>query len=165
MYVLVGDGSYLMLAQEIVTSIQEACKLTILLLDNEGFASIGSLSRSLGADGFGTLYRYRRAGSLGLDSEERDDGLPVDLAANAASLGAHVLRADTVGELHAALEQAKSIDRTVVIYVPVDRYEAVPGYESWWEVPPAEVSETEAVHEARRSYERARAAQRPYLDP
>jgi len=164
-YVLVGDGSYLMLAQEIVTSVQEGCKLTVLLLDNDGFASIGSLSRSLGTDGFGTRYRYRRDGSLGLDSEERDDRLPVDLAANSASLGARVLRADTVADLRAALEQAKSIDRTVVIYVPVDRYEAAPGYGSWWDVPPAEVSETEAVREARRSYEQARAARRPYLVP
>ncbi|HXH87294.1 MAG TPA: 3D-(3,5/4)-trihydroxycyclohexane-1,2-dione acylhydrolase (decyclizing) [Gaiellaceae bacterium] len=164
-YVLVGDGSYLMLAQEIVTSVQEGCKLTILLLDNEGFASIGSLSRSLGTDGFGTRYRYRRDDSLGLDSEERDDTLPVDLAANAASLGAHVLRAGTIEELRAALAQAKAIERTVLIYIPVDRYEGVPGYEGWWDVPPAEVSETEAVQEARRSYEDARPEQRPYLEP
>jgi len=164
-YVLVGDGSYLMLAQEIVTSVQEDCKLTIVLLDNEGFASIGSLSRSLGTDGFGTRYRYRRDDSLGLDSEERDDALPVDLAANAASLGAHVLRPGTIGELRTALEEARSIDRTVVIYIAVDRYEGVPGYDSWWDVPPAEVSETEAVREARRSYEQAGAAQRPYLRP
>ncbi|MGI9111205.1 MAG: thiamine pyrophosphate-dependent enzyme, partial [Gaiellaceae bacterium] len=165
-YVLVGDGSYLMLAQEIVTSIQEGCKLTILLVDNAGFSSIGSLSRSLGTDGFGTQYRYRRDDSLGLDSEARQgDELPVDLAANAASLGAHVLRASTLDELRAALAAAKEIEHTVVIHVEVDRYEAVPGYESWWDVAVAEVSETEAVRKARRDYEHARAAQRPYLGP
>src|SRR5207249_8635015 len=86
-YVLVGDASYLMMATEIVTSIQEGLKLTIVLVDNHGFNSIGSLSRSLGTDGFGTLYRYRQHGSLGVDSEQSDDYLPVDLAANAESMG------------------------------------------------------------------------------
>ncbi len=84
-YVLVGDGSYLMLPGEIVTSLQEGLKLTIVLVDNHGFNSIGSLSRSLGLDGFGTLYRFRRDGSLGLDSDPSPAPvLPLDLAANAA---------------------------------------------------------------------------------
>ena len=88
-YVMVGDGSYLMLSSEIVTSIQEALKLTIVLVDNHGFNSIGGLSRSLGTDGFGTLYRYRQNGSLGLDSDGSPaPPLPVDVAANAESLGA-----------------------------------------------------------------------------
>src|SRR5205807_2357881 len=83
---------YLMMAQEIVTSIQEHAKLTIVLVDNHGFSSIGSLSRSVGSDGFGTQYRYRKDGSLGTDSElDAGDLLPVDLAANAESLGAHVM--------------------------------------------------------------------------
>ena len=60
-YVLVGDGSYLMMAQEIVTAVQEGIKLTIVLLDNHGFASIGGLSESVGSGGFGTRYRYRDA--------------------------------------------------------------------------------------------------------
>src|SRR5262249_58727008 len=79
-YVLVGDGSYLMLSSEIVTSIQEGLKLTLVLVDNHGFNSIGALSRSLGTDGFGTHYRYRRNGSIGLDSETSPPPLlPVDL--------------------------------------------------------------------------------------
>ena len=99
-YVLVGDGSYLMLAQEIVTAVQEGLKLTIVLVDNHGFSSIGGLSRSVGAHGFGTQYRFRTGGSLGLDDDESPGPyLPVDLAANAESLGAHVLRAATVDEL------------------------------------------------------------------
>ena len=130
-YVLVGDGSYLMLAQEIVTSIQEDAKMTIVLVDNDGFSSIGSLSRSVGADGFGTMYRYRRDGSLGTDSDDSGARLPVDLAANAASLGAHVLRAETIDELRDALETAKSVERTVVIHIPVDRYALAPSYETW----------------------------------
>ncbi|HEX2728950.1 MAG TPA: 3D-(3,5/4)-trihydroxycyclohexane-1,2-dione acylhydrolase (decyclizing), partial [Rubrobacteraceae bacterium] len=68
-YVMVGDGSYLMMNAEIVTSIQEGHKLTLVLVDNSGFASIGALSRSVGSDGFGTQYRYRKDGSIGLDSE------------------------------------------------------------------------------------------------
>jgi 3D-(3,5/4)-trihydroxycyclohexane-1,2-dione acylhydrolase (decyclizing) len=160
-YVLVGDGSYLMMAQEIVTSIAERAKLTIVLVDNRGFSSIGSLSRSVGADGFGTLYRYRVEGSLGTDSDDSGAQLPVDLAANAASLGAHVFRARTVGELRDALAAAKDVDRTVVIHIEVDRYDGVPSYESWWDVPVAEVSDVEAVRRARADYERARRRQRP----
>src|SRR5207237_4535373 len=103
-YALVGDGSYLMLSSEIVTSIQEGCKLTIVLVDNHGFNSIGGLSRSLGTDGFGTQYRYRRNGSLGLDSDSPSSPrLPTDLAANAESLGAAVIRCTTIAELRAGL--------------------------------------------------------------
>jgi 3D-(3,5/4)-trihydroxycyclohexane-1,2-dione acylhydrolase (decyclizing) len=163
-YVMVGDGSYLMLSSEIITSIQEGYKLTIVLVDNSGFSSIGALSRSVGSDGFGTHYRYRKDGSIGLDSEE-DPGevLPVDLAANAESFGARVFRAGTVSELHDMLAEAKGVDRTVVIHVPVDRYEGVPTYESFWDVPVAEVSEMDPVVDARKEYAEGRQAERPYL--
>ncbi len=134
-YVLVGDGSYLMLNGEIVTAIQEGYKLTIVLVDNHGFASIGGLSRSLGLGGFGTRYRYRKDGAL------EGDLLPVDLAANAASLGAHVIRARTTAHLKDALAEAKTVDRTVVIHIETDPDVTVPSYESWWDVPVAEVSE------------------------
>jgi 3D-(3,5/4)-trihydroxycyclohexane-1,2-dione acylhydrolase (decyclizing) len=160
-YVLVGDGSYLMMAQEIVTSIAERAKLTIVLVDNEGFSSIGSLSRSVGSDGFGTLYRYRVDGSLGTDSADSGADLPVDLAANAASLGAHVFRTRSIDELREALAAAKDVEETVVIHIPVDRYAGVPSYESWWDVPVAEVSEVEEVKRARADYERARRRQQP----
>ena len=156
-YVMAGDGSYLMLPSEIVTSIQERLKLTIVLVDNHGFNSIGSLSRSLGTDGFGTQYRYRQHGSLGVDSDTPTAALlPVDLAANAESLGAKVIRCRTVDDLRAGLESAKGEDTTVVLVIEVDRYEGVPGYESWWDVPVAEVSEVEAVKAARAAYEQAR---------
>jgi 3D-(3,5/4)-trihydroxycyclohexane-1,2-dione acylhydrolase (decyclizing) len=156
-YVMVGDGSYLMLSSEIVTSIQEAVKLTIVLVDNHGFNSIGGLSRSLGTDGFGTQYRYRQNGSLGVDSDSPTARLlPVDLAANAESLGAKVIRCETVDDLRAGLEAAKKEDTTVVLAIEVDRYEGVPGYESWWDVPVAEVSEVETVKAARAEYEQAR---------
>jgi 3D-(3,5/4)-trihydroxycyclohexane-1,2-dione acylhydrolase (decyclizing) len=154
-YVMVGDGSYLMMAQEIVTSIQERLKLTVVLVDSEGFASIGALSRSKGGAGFGTRYRYRTGGSLGDDSGNREgEALPVDLALNAEGLGAHVIRARNVEELRDALVAARDIDRTVVIHVPVDRYEGVPGYESWWDVPVADVSESGGLDAARQEHER-----------
>jgi 3D-(3,5/4)-trihydroxycyclohexane-1,2-dione acylhydrolase (decyclizing) len=158
-YVMVGDGSYLMLSSEIVTSIQEGLKLTIVLVDNHGFSSIGGLSRSLGTDGFGTQYRYRQNGSLGVDSDSPTAPLlPVDLAANAESLGATVIRCRTIDELRTGLEAAKGEDSTVVLAIEVDRYEGVPAYESWWDVPVAEISEVESVQTARQAYSREKAA-------
>ena len=156
-YVMVGDGSYLMLSSEIVTAVQERLKLTIVLVDNHGFNSIGSLSRSLGTDGFGTQYRYRRNGSLGVDSEESPAPvLPVDLATNAESLGARVIRCGSIEDLRAGLERAKEEETTVVLAIEVDRYEGVPAYESWWDVPVAEVAAVESVRDARATYERSR---------
>ena len=124
-YVMVGDGSYLMMASEIVTSIQEGFKLTIVLLDNDGFKSIGSLSRGLGQDGWGTRHVYPVEGELPGD----DDGgaartLPIDLAANARSLGAHVLECATYDEVVTALEAAKAVDRTTVIHVRTTAWRA-----------------------------------------
>ncbi len=162
-FVLIGDGSYLMLPSEIVTSVQEGLKLVIVLVDNRGFASIGALSRSLGTDGFGTLYRYRRDDSLGTDSADSEAYLPVDLAANAESLGARVLRAGGVDELRDALRAAQAETRTTVIVVPADRHEGVPSYESWWDVPVAEVAESDGVRAARAGYESARTAARQHL--
>ena len=162
-YVLVGDGSYLMLSSELVTAVQERRKLIVVIVDNHGYSSIGSLSRSLGTDGFGTLYRYRSNGSLGLDSEDSSDYLPVDLAANAESLGAKTISAATLDELRAALEEAKAEEGPVAIVVEVDRYESVPGYESWWDVAVAEVSGVASVQEARARYEAARKDERTHL--
>jgi 3D-(3,5/4)-trihydroxycyclohexane-1,2-dione acylhydrolase (decyclizing) len=160
--VLVGDGSYLMMAQEIVTSLQEGLKLTVVLVDNRGYASIGALSRSLGTAGFGTRL-LRGPDGRPADDTAGGEALPVDLAANAAGLGAHVIRARTVEELRDALLAAREVDRTVVIHVPVDRYESVPGTEAWWDVPVAEVSGTPAVREVRREYERSGRERRWYL--
>jgi 3D-(3,5/4)-trihydroxycyclohexane-1,2-dione acylhydrolase (decyclizing) len=163
-YSLVGDGSYLMLNEAIVTSIQERAKLVIVLVDNHGYASIGGLSRSLGTDGFGTQFRESTPRVRGLDSEpHRAPYLPVDLAANAASLGAHVIRARGIAEFREALAAAQKVERTVVILIEVDRYASVPSYESWWEVPVAAISEIADVRNARRGYEKAKRKQRPHL--
>jgi 3D-(3,5/4)-trihydroxycyclohexane-1,2-dione acylhydrolase (decyclizing) len=163
-YVLVGDGSYLMLSADIITSIQEGYKLTVVLMDNRGFKSIGSLSRSVGDKGFGTRYVYPNNGGLPSDEageEVRD--LPVDLAMNARSLGAHVIECESRDDFVAALDAAKQIDHTVVIYVPNDRYLGVPGYHSWWDVPVAEVSESDSVRAAREEWGEMRAKERYFL--
>jgi 3D-(3,5/4)-trihydroxycyclohexane-1,2-dione acylhydrolase (decyclizing) len=158
-FVLVGDGSYLMMAQEIVTAVAEHVKLTIILVQNHGFASIGSLSESLGSQRFGTNYRYRNPETGLLDG----DILPVDLAANAGSLGADVLRTKTVEEFRAALEQAKASDHTTVVYVETDPLAPVPSSEGWWDVPVSEVAVLDSTRKARADYEAAKRNQRPYL--
>jgi 3D-(3,5/4)-trihydroxycyclohexane-1,2-dione acylhydrolase (decyclizing) len=158
-YVMVGDGSYLMMSSEIVTSIQEGYKLNIVVLDNHGFSSIGGLSQSVGSSGFGTDYRFRGSETGQLDGEY----LPVDLAANAASLGAHSIRALSHQDFERALEEARKKDRTTVIVVEVDKEVRVPGYESWWDVPVAEVSEVEAVRRAREVYAEASMKERHFF--
>ncbi len=158
-YVMVGDGSYLMLAQEIITSIQEGYKLIIVLVNNEGHSSIGGLSRATGVQGFGTRFRYRDEASGELSGEF----LPVDLAANAASLGAKVIEATTLQSLKAALHEAREAPQTTVVKIDVDYYEQVPGYESWWDVPVAEVSEVDTAQEAYREYESDKQKERYFL--
>ncbi len=165
-YVMVGDGSYLMMSSEIVTAIQERLKLIIVLVDNAGYASIGALSRSVGGGGFGTLYRYRHNDSLGTDDQDdAGEPLPVDLGANAASLGAELIRVGGIDELRSALVTARASDRTVVIHVATDRQAGVPNYETWWDVPVAAVSESNSVQQARREYEQQRLSQRDYVRP
>jgi 3D-(3,5/4)-trihydroxycyclohexane-1,2-dione acylhydrolase (decyclizing) len=148
-YVMVGDGSYLMLSQEIVTSIQEGYKLTIILIDNDGYKSIGSLSRSLGSEGFGTRYLFRNQNSQRIDGDETTTNatLPINLADNARSLGAHVIECTDYQSLTNALKDAKSIDKTTVIYTTCDRYQGIDGH-GWWEVPVAEISDMKTVDEA-----------------
>ncbi|MEP7271304.1 MAG: 3D-(3,5/4)-trihydroxycyclohexane-1,2-dione acylhydrolase (decyclizing) [Acidobacteriota bacterium] len=158
-YVMVGDGSYLMMAQEIATAVAEGIKLNIIALDNHGFSSIGGLSKAVGSGGFGTDYRYRHDDTGQFDG----DVLPVDLALNAASLGARAIRATTHDELLAALEEARKAPGTTVVVVEVDKEMRVPGYESWWDVPIAEISEVEAVRLARVEYEKAVKKERSFL--
>ncbi|MGP3935804.1 3D-(3,5/4)-trihydroxycyclohexane-1,2-dione acylhydrolase (decyclizing) [Nonomuraea sp. KM88] len=154
-FVLVGDGSYLMMAQELVTAVSEGIKLIVVLVDNSGFASIGRLSESVGAERLGTSYA-RRDG----------DPLPVDLAANAASLGASVLRPESVADLRKALDAARSATETTVIHVRTDRLaDDAPSSEAWWDVPVAQVATTSATYAAREAYESGKRSQRPHLAP
>jgi len=158
-YVLVGDGSYLMMAQEIVTAVQEHIAMTVVLLDNDGFASIGGLSESVGSGGFGTRYRERNPATGELDG----DLLAINLAANAESLGAKVWRANTIAAFRATLAAAAAHAGVGLIVVPVDRESRVGGYESWWDVPVAEVSTDPDVRKARAAYEDARRKERDFL--
>jgi 3D-(3,5/4)-trihydroxycyclohexane-1,2-dione acylhydrolase (decyclizing) len=157
-FVLVGDGSYLMMAQELVTAVQEDRKLIVVLVENHGFASIGALSETVGSRRFGTSYRYRDPASGQLDGGL----LPVDLAANAASLGAEVLRATTVEELRGALERARASRRTTVVHVTSDPLVPAPDSGAWWDVPVAEVSELDTTRAAREGYDKRKREQRGY---
>jgi 3D-(3,5/4)-trihydroxycyclohexane-1,2-dione acylhydrolase (decyclizing) len=159
-FVMVGDGSYLMMPTELVTAVQEGIKIVVVLVQNHGFASIGALSEQLGSQRFGTRYRYRSPGG-GLDG----DVLPVDLAANAASLGVDVLVAHDGPGLEAALRKAKASDRTTVVHVETDPLVDAPSSDSWWDVPVSEVSVLESTQAARTEYDRWKTSQHAYLTP
>jgi 3D-(3,5/4)-trihydroxycyclohexane-1,2-dione acylhydrolase (decyclizing) len=149
-YVMVGDGSFLMMSSEIATSIQEHYKLNIIVLDNHGFSSIGGLSESIGSHGFGTDYRCRTESGQ-LDGEYA----PIDFVALCQGLGAHTVRARTHEELCHAVEAMQRETRTSAVVVEVDKEMRVPGYESWWDVAISEVSEIESIQTARAQYEKA----------
>jgi 3D-(3,5/4)-trihydroxycyclohexane-1,2-dione acylhydrolase (decyclizing) len=155
-YVMVGDGSYLMMAQEIVTSLQEGCKINIVVVDNHGFSSIGGLTRACGNRGMGTEYRFRKNGEL------EGAPIPVDFVANAKSLGAEAVRAHTREDLRKALLKAKKNSKTSVVVIETDYAQRVPGYESWWDVAIAEVSEVESVRAARAKYVEAKKRERVF---
>ncbi|AWT46618.1 MULTISPECIES: 3D-(3,5/4)-trihydroxycyclohexane-1,2-dione acylhydrolase (decyclizing) [Streptomyces] len=157
-WALVGDGTYLMMPTEIVTAVQEGLPVNLVLVQNHGYASIGGLSESVGAERFGTAYRHRAA-----DGTFTGAPLPVDLAANAASLGMEVLRAKTVAELRDALAAARASDRPTCVYVETDPAPTAPPAEAWWDVPVAETASREAAIGAREQYDRQVAARRRHL--
>jgi 3D-(3,5/4)-trihydroxycyclohexane-1,2-dione acylhydrolase (decyclizing) len=167
-YVMVGDGSYLMMAQELVTAVQEGVKLIVVLVQNHGFQSIGALSESVGAHRFGTAYRYRNAQTGRLDG----DVLPVDLAANAESLGVRVYRAEGVDDLRARLEDARNGHGPALVHIETDSSVSAPDSESWWDVPVAEVTDIAdgaedgiSVQTARKNYDEQKRSQRPLMRP
>ena len=159
-YVLVGDGSYLMMNSEIITSLQEGIKIIIVLINNQGFASIGGLSRSIGSEGFGTRYVFRDEKTGLLDGPP----LPVDLAANAMSLGAEVIKASDIASLKEGLKKAKTNKRTTVVYIETVPERKLAGYAyAWWDVPVAEVSEMKKVQEAFEHYRKQKENERYFL--
>ncbi|GAB2743210.1 3D-(3,5/4)-trihydroxycyclohexane-1,2-dione acylhydrolase (decyclizing) [Streptomyces bullii] len=160
-WALVGDGTYLMMPTELVTAVQEGIAVKVVIVQNHGYASIGGLSETVGAERFGTAYRYRS-----------DDGtftgapLPVDLAANAASLGLRVLRAKTVRDLRAALAEARAADTPTCVYVETqtaDTVSGAPPAQAWWDVPVAETATRPSAVKARELYERHVATRRRHL--
>ena len=160
-YSLVGDGSYLMMAQEIVTAVSEGIKLIVVIVQNHGYSSIGSLSESLGSQRFGTWYRYRNSDTGLLDGGK----LPIDLATNAESLGADVLRVSAMEEFRDALDRARAATGTTAIHIETDPLAPVPSSESWWDVPVSEVAALDSTQQARKTYEAHKAEQRPFLTP
>ncbi|MHA6619569.1 3D-(3,5/4)-trihydroxycyclohexane-1,2-dione acylhydrolase (decyclizing) [Pseudonocardia sp. DLS-67] len=158
-FALVGDGSYLMMASEIVTAVSEGIKLNLVIVQNHGFASIGALSESVGSQRFGTAYRYRNPDTGLLDGAT----LPVDLATNAESLGAAVIRVRTIEEFRAAIARSRASERTTAIHIETDPLAPAPDSENWWDVPVAEVAQLDSTTAARKSYETHKAEQRPLI--
>ena len=163
-FAMVGDGGYLMMPTELVTAVQERLKVIVVLVQNHGFHSIGSLSESLGSQRFGTSYRMRGEGSHRLDGAR----LPVDLAANARSLGCHVIEVHSRADLEAAIAEARARPQDggpVVIHVETDPLVHAPDSDSWWDVPVSEVSELASTTRAHRDYVRHKDDQRPLVTP
>jgi 3D-(3,5/4)-trihydroxycyclohexane-1,2-dione acylhydrolase (decyclizing) len=157
-WALVGDGTYLMMPTEIVTAVQEGININVVILQNHGYASIGGLSEETGAERFGTAYRYRAA-----DGTYSGEPLPVDLAANAASLGMEVLRAESYAQLRAALATARASTRPTCVYVETNPAATAPAAQAWWDVPVAAAATRDAALKARAEYERHAATRRRYL--
>ncbi|HZA15677.1 MAG TPA: 3D-(3,5/4)-trihydroxycyclohexane-1,2-dione acylhydrolase (decyclizing) [Pseudonocardiaceae bacterium] len=157
-FCFIGDGTFLLASQELMTAVQEGLKITVLLVDNFGYGSIAALSETRGSQAFACRFNYR-----GEDGQFSDDRVPVDLAANAGSYGAHVVTASTAEELKNALAEAAGIDNTVVIYVKVDAQGRFGGSGAWWDVPVSEVSELDSTQQARKEYDEQVANQRLYL--
>ncbi|MFD9336727.1 3D-(3,5/4)-trihydroxycyclohexane-1,2-dione acylhydrolase (decyclizing) [Streptomyces sp. NPDC060028] len=160
-WALVGDGTYLMNPTEIVTAVQEGVPIKVVILDNHGYASIGGLSGAVGGEGFATAYRFRAA-----DGSYTGDPLPVDLAANAASLGMAVIRAHTIGDLRKALSEARAADRPTCVYATTrtpDTVSGPPPAQAWWDVPVAETATRASAVEAREEYDRQAAQRRRHL--
>jgi 3D-(3,5/4)-trihydroxycyclohexane-1,2-dione acylhydrolase (decyclizing) len=159
-YIILGDGGYLMMPSEIITSLQERYKLTIILIDNKGFASIGGLSKSIGSEGFGTRYLYRDENTGFMAG----DPLPVDLALNAESLGAKVFKAKDIASFNEALAKSKMEEQTTLIHIETVPERKMAGYGyAWWDVPIAEVSESESVKKAYNNYSEQLKKQRYFL--
>jgi 3D-(3,5/4)-trihydroxycyclohexane-1,2-dione acylhydrolase (decyclizing) len=157
-YVIVGDGTYLLNPTELLTAIQERVKITVIILDNQGFGCISNLSHAVGCGGFGTRFRERSPESGQLDGEF----LTVDFVANAKSLGADAISVRTIQELTRAVESAKKSSRTSVIVIPTTTVNA-PSYESWWDCAVAEVAQVDEVVRARKEYEERLTRERDYL--
>ncbi|GGD86129.1 3D-(3,5/4)-trihydroxycyclohexane-1,2-dione acylhydrolase (decyclizing) [Paenibacillus nasutitermitis] len=143
-YALVGDGSYLMLHSELVTSLQEGRKLTVLLFDNHGYQCIHNLQKGHGSDGFGNEFRYRESQT----GRYTGGFMPIDFAAHARSLGAAAYKAQSAEELREALLKAKEETVTTLIEIPVIPGTNTDGYESWWNVGIPAVSGSGKVLEA-----------------
>ena len=157
--VAIGDGTYLMLNSEIVTAVAEGVRITVVVFDNHGYQCIKDLAWNCGIPQFGNELRFREASTGRLTGAY----VPVDFAKHAEAMGAIGVTARTEQEIRDAIAAARTADRTTVIHVLVSSDKRAPGYESWWDVPPAEVSGSQTVNAARARYEEAVALQREEL--
>lgn len=147
-YAFCGDGSYLMLHSELVTSIQENKKINVLLFDNAGFGCINNLQMSNGIGNLATEFRKRdENGNL------LGDLIPIDFAMNAAAYGAKTYTAKTLEELEAALIDSKKQNVSTLIDIKVLPKSMTDGYGAWWHVGIASTSEKEAVNSAYKNKE------------
>lgn len=159
MFVLIGDGSYLLMNSEIVTAIQEGIDFTVVVVDNKGFQSIHGLQRSVGTPSFGNELRHRDPTTGRLSGAY----IKVDFVKHAEALGARAYRAETADELRQALADARGNPTIDVIVVPVDPGKRVPSFEGWWDVPVAEVSGQREVERTRAAYLDARRHERVFV--
>ncbi len=143
-YSFVGDGSFLMLHSELLTSIQEGKKINVILLNNHGFQCIHNLQRGHGSNGFGNEFRFREEESGRLTGGY----MPIDFSLIAQGLGVKAFSATTIDELRSALESAKKEESSTLIEIRVLPGTNTGDYESWWRVGVAEVSESEKVNQA-----------------
>lgn len=156
-YAMLGDGSYLMLHSELVTSIQEHKKINVLVFDNCGFGCINNLQMNNGIGSLATEFRFRSEGG-GLDGGL----LPIDYAKCAAGYGAKTYTARSLDELRAALTDAKRQDVSTLIDIKVLPKTMTDGYESWWHVGIASTSTKESVRAAYEAKEAMRKTARQY---
>ncbi len=160
-YVMVGDGSFLMMSSEITTAVQEGVKLVIVVVDNKGFSSVGRVSEQVGAEGFGCHYRLR-----GPSGQYDGAEMKVDFVKICEGLGARSLEVTTLAELRDALQDARRGTETVCIVVQTDWHERVRGYAaSWWEMATPQVAEMPAVVAAREEFDRNKGRQRYLMVP
>ncbi len=160
-YVMIGDGTFLMMGSDIVTAIQENVKIIVVVVDNSGYSSVGRVSEQVGSEGFGCHFRKRGTGGW-YDGET----MTVDFAKVCEGYGAKVLRAETPAELDDALQQARAASVTTCIYVRTDWHERVPGYSTcWWDMATAQVSENQGIDAARKDYEANKGRQRYLMLP
>ncbi|MGE6599653.1 3D-(3,5/4)-trihydroxycyclohexane-1,2-dione acylhydrolase (decyclizing) [Bacillus proteolyticus] len=143
-YAMVGDGSYQMLHSELVTSLQENKKINVLLFDNSGFGCINNLQMGNGMGSFGTEFRYRNQETSKLNGAI----MKIDFAASAAGYGVKTYRVTSIEQLQEALKDAKKQTVSTLIDIKVLPKTMTNGYDSWWHVGVAEVSNSQSVQAA-----------------
>ncbi len=156
-YSMCGDGSFLLMHSELVTSLQEGKKINILLFDNAGFGCINNLQMGNGIGNLATEFRFR-------DEQGQLSGgiMPIDYAMVAAGYGCKTYTATTLEELKAALEEAKKQTISTLIDIKVLPKTMTDGYDSWWNVGLASTSQNPKQQEAYEQLLKDRAKARKY---